>query len=84
MDNREIRSKDDRDYIKNKLIEFGLNIENANLNIGDFLWIIDIKCKYYKFNKFQINLFYNNYFFNFLKNLLYLNKIFYKIFFIYN
>lgn len=43
VDNREVKSQSDRDYIFKALIEKGLECEQGNLPIGDFLWVVQIK-----------------------------------------
>lgn len=39
VDNREVKSKNDRDYIINRLQEDGIPSELRNLDLGDFLWV---------------------------------------------
>jgi len=41
IDNREIRSKKDRDYIYEKMLGNDVNCRLLNLNLGDFLWTIE-------------------------------------------
>ena len=51
IDNREIRSKKDRDYIYEKMLENGVNCRLLNLNLGDFLWTIEVGGNFLFVNK---------------------------------
>ncbi|KAF9166059.1 Crossover junction endonuclease mus81 [Actinomortierella ambigua] len=39
VDNREVRSREDRDYIEQKLLGFGITVMRRPLEIGDYAWI---------------------------------------------
>ena len=43
VDTREIKSRDERNYIVNKLDEAGVQCEQRSLELGDFLWIAQSK-----------------------------------------
>lgn len=43
LDNREVRAKNDRDYIQDQLVRLGINPIVRPLEIGDFFWVA--KCK---------------------------------------
>jgi len=42
VDNREIRNKKERDFFYEKFQENGVNCRLVNLNLGDFLWTVEI------------------------------------------
>lgn len=44
IDNREIHLQRDRAYIHEKILEAGFPCESTNLPLGDFLWIVEMKC----------------------------------------
>ncbi|KAF9975702.1 Crossover junction endonuclease mus81 [Actinomortierella ambigua] len=39
VDNREVRSREDRDYIEQKLLGFGITVLKRPLEIGDYAWV---------------------------------------------
>lgn len=43
LDNREVRAKNDRDYIQDELVKSGINPLIRPLELGDFFWVA--KCK---------------------------------------
>ena len=43
LDNREVRAKNDRDYIQDELVKAGINPLIRPLELGDFFWVA--KCK---------------------------------------
>lgn len=43
LDNREVRAKNDRDYIQDQLVRLGINPIVRPLELGDFFWVA--KCK---------------------------------------
>lgn len=43
IDNREVKSQDDRAYIYQNLLDSGLDCEMGSLPLGDFLWIARVK-----------------------------------------
>lgn len=43
LDNREVRAKNDRDYIQDELVKSGINPLVRPLELGDFFWVA--KCK---------------------------------------
>ena len=43
LDNREVRAKNDRDYIQDELVKSGINPHIRPLELGDFFWVA--KCK---------------------------------------
>ena len=51
IDNREKVSKQERNYLYNKLTEQGVYWEQRNLSLGDFLWVIRIPWKQKKSTK---------------------------------
>jgi len=42
VDNREIRSKTERDFISEKFTQNGVNCRLVNLSLGDFLWAVEV------------------------------------------
>jgi len=44
VDTREIRNQGDRKYLFDNICKSGVNAEQRNLGVGDFLWILKLKC----------------------------------------
>ncbi|KAF8527501.1 restriction endonuclease type II-like protein [Hysterangium stoloniferum] len=44
LDNREVKAKNDRDYIYKELLNEGVNVEQRSLALGDVLWVARRKC----------------------------------------
>lgn len=40
LDNREVRTKKDRDFLKNQLVQAGVECDVRNLSLGDMQWVL--------------------------------------------
>ncbi|CAI2387101.1 unnamed protein product [Moneuplotes crassus] len=51
IDNREVRTREDRDYLYNKLSDCNIYCERRSLPLGDFIWLLRVPRKYKKLSK---------------------------------
>lgn len=48
LDNREVRTRKDRNYFQTELSAKGIQVKTCTLALGDFCWIAKLKPEYYK------------------------------------